>query len=71
MFDAYDGSSQEFETNQFVAAVVGENLATELQNCVTLINNDYGLEVEWSGYVSVDREVLEAEAFLARLYEQG
>jgi hypothetical protein len=71
MFDAHDSFSQEFESNQFIAPAASDSAAAELQNFVTLIGNEYGLEVEWSGFVSVDREVSEAEAFLARLYAQG
>jgi osmotically-inducible protein OsmY len=72
MFDGYDGYQQDFETNQFVASAVSDAMETDLRHCVTLIGgNDYGLEVQLSGYVSVEREASKAEAFLASLYELG
>ena len=72
MFDVYGSNSQEFDTNQFVASPLGDEIERNLRHWVTLIGTShYGLEVEMSGFVSVEREVLEAEAFLASLCEHG
>jgi|APIni6443716594_1056825.scaffolds.fasta_scaffold347738_1 hypothetical protein len=70
MFDAYDNNGQEFDSNQFVVPTAGNNAEADMQHCVTLIGtSDYSLEVQMCGFVSVERELLEAEAFLASLYE--
>ena len=72
MFDAYDNYSQEFYSNQFVESPVDDEMQADLRHCVTLIGaSDYSLEVQMSGFVSVERELLEAEVFLASLYELG
>lgn len=72
MFDAYDSYNQEFDSNQFVESLIDDETQADLRHCVTLIGtSDYSLEVQMSGFVSVERELLEAEAFLASLYELG
>lgn len=72
MFDGYDGYQQEFDANQFVASSLGDEMEADLRHCITLIGaSAYSLEVQMSGYVSVEREVSEAEAFLASLYALG
>lgn len=72
MFDADDSNTQEFNPNQIIEFSLIDDEEADLQDLVTLIGTrDYGLEVEMSGFVSVEREVSEVEAFLARLYEQG
>ncbi len=72
MFDADDSYSHEFNRNQIIEFSLRDDAKADLQHLVTLIGtSDYGLEVEMSGFVSVDREVSEAETFLARLYEHG
>lgn len=71
MFVSFDSASREFDQDQFVASDVRCDRDFEPNNCVTLIGKDnYGLEVEMSGYVCVEKELLEAEAFLAGLYPQ-
>ncbi len=71
MFDSFDSTSGEFDQDQFVATDVRCDRDFAPNNCVTLIGKDnYGLEVEMSGYVCVEKELLEAEAFLAGLYPQ-
>lgn len=71
MFVSFDSASREFDQDQFVASDVQCGQDFEPNNCVTLIGKDnYGLEVEMSGYVCVEKELLEAEAFLAGLYPQ-
>ena len=71
MFVSFDSASREFDQDQFVASDVRCDQDFEPNNCVTLIGKDnYGLEVELSGYVCVEKELLEAEAFLAGLYPQ-
>ena len=71
MFDSFDSASGEFDPDQFVASDVRCDQDFEPNNCVTLIGKDnYGLEVEMSGYVCVEKDLLEAEAFLAGLYPQ-
>ena len=71
MFVSFDSASREFDQDQFVAADVRCNRDFEPNNCVNLIGKDnYGLEVEMSGYVCVEKDLLEAEAFLADLYPQ-
>ena len=71
MFVSFDSTSREFDQDQFVASDVRCDQDFEPNNCVTLIGKDnYGLEVELSGYVCVEKELLEAEAFLAGLYPQ-
>ena len=71
MFVSFDSASREFDQDQFVATDFPCNRDFEPNNCVTLIGKDnYGLEVEMSGYVCVEKELLEAEAFLAGLYPQ-
>jgi hypothetical protein len=72
MFDAYDSNGQEFDSNQFVASHIEDEMQADFHHCVTLIGaGDYSLEVQMSGFVSVERELLEAEAFLASLYDHG
>ena len=69
MFDSFDSAGREFDQDQFVAADGPCNRDFKPNNCVTLIGKDnYGLEVEMSGYVCVEKDLLEAEAFLAGLY---
>lgn len=71
MFVSFDSASREFDQDQFVASDVRCDQDFEPNNCVTLIGKDnYGLEVEMSGYVCVEKELWEAEAFLAGLYPQ-
>ena len=71
MFDSFDSTSREFDQDQFVATDVRCDQDFEPNNCVTLIGKDnYGLEVEMSGYVCVEKDLLEAAAFLAGLYPQ-
>ncbi len=71
MFDSFDSATREFDPEQFVEwDSIGES-NLEPANCVTLIGQDkYGLEVEMSGYVCVERDLLEAEVFLSSLYPQ-
>jgi hypothetical protein len=72
MFDGYGSYDQEIDFNQFAVPPLADEVAGDLQHCITLIGtSDYSLEVEMSGYVWVEREVSQAEAFLARLYENG
>lgn len=72
MFDVYGSNSQEFDQNQFVASPLGDEIEGDPRYWITLIGTShYGREVEMSGFVSVEREVLEAEAFLASLYGHG
>jgi hypothetical protein len=69
MFDSFDSANREIDQDQFVDTDVPCNREPEPDNCVTLIGKDnYGLEVEMSGYVCVEKDLLEAEAFLASLY---
>ena len=69
MFETFDGANREFDPDQLVECdAVGET-DIDPANCVTLIGQDkYGLEVEMSGFVSVERDLLDADAFLASLY---
>lgn len=72
MFDADDSYSNEFNPNQMIECSLRDDAGIDLQHLVTLIGTrEYGLEVEMSGFVSVEREVSEAETFLARLYKHG
>ena len=71
MFNSFASASREFDQDQFIAAAVQCNSDFEPNNCVTLIGKDnYGIEVEMSGYVCVEKNLMEAEAFLASLYSQ-
>ena len=71
MFVSFDSAIREFDPDQFVASDVRCDRDFAPNNCVTLIGKDnYGLEVEMSGYVCVEKDLLEAEAFLAGLYPQ-
>ena len=71
MFDSFDSATREFDPEQFVEWEATGISDLEPANCVTLIGQDkYGLEVELSGFVSVERDLVEAEAFLAGLYPQ-
>ncbi len=71
MFVSFDSASREFDQDQFVAPDVRCDRDFAPTNCVTIIGKDnYGLEVEMSGYVCVEKDLLEAEAFLAGLYPQ-
>lgn len=71
MFDSFDSATREFDPEQFVEWDAAGESDAEPFNCVTLIGQDkYGPEVEMSGYVSVERDLIEAEAFLASLYPQ-
>ena len=71
MFDAIDGANREFDPDQFIDWDVEGRTDPEPANCVTLIGRDnYGLEVDMSGYVCVEKELLDAEVFLACLYPQ-
>jgi hypothetical protein len=71
MFDSFDSGSREFDPEQFVGWDVEGSADQEPNNCITLIGREsYGLEVEMSGYVAVDKDLLDAEAFLASLYPQ-
>lgn len=71
MFESFDSASREIDLEQFVAWDVDGSAEVEPNNCITLIGRDsYGLEVEMSGYVAVDKDLLDAEAFLASLYPQ-
>ena len=71
MFESFDSGNREFDPQQFVAWDAECSADLEPNNCITLIGRDsYGLEVEMSGYVAVDKDLLDAEAFLASLYPQ-
>jgi hypothetical protein len=71
MFDAIDSANKEFDPEQFIEWDTEASDDLESSHCVTLIGREsYGIEVEMSGYVTVEKELLEAEAFLASLYPQ-
>lgn len=71
MFEAIESANREFDAEQFVEWDNETASDSEPNNCVTLIGRDnYGLEVELSGYVSVEKDLLDAETFLASLYPQ-
>ncbi len=72
MFDGYDKDNPELHWTQFVGSPLRHEVNEDLRHWVTLIGtSDYSLEVLMSGFVSVEREVWETEAFLANLYEHG
>ena len=71
MFDSAEIGSGAFDPEQFAAWDTDGKPGSPPDNCITLIGQDrYGLEVEMSGYVAVERDTLDAEAFLANLYPQ-
>ncbi len=71
MFDAIESANREFDPEQFIEWDAEASSALEPNNCVMLIGHDnYGLEVEMSGYVAVEKDLLDAETFLASLYPQ-
>jgi hypothetical protein len=71
MFESSGNGSHEFDPEQFADWDIDGKMALEPDNCITLIGrNSYGLEVEMSGYVAVETDTLDAEAFLASLYPQ-
>jgi hypothetical protein len=71
MFDTIDSANREFDPEQFIEWDRDGTSDLEPNNCVTLIGREnYGLEVEMSGYVCVEKDLLDAETFLASLYPQ-
>ena len=71
MFDAIENANREFDPDQFIDWEVDRTTDLTPDNCVNLIGHDnYGLEVELSGYVCVEKDMADAEAFLASLYPQ-
>ena len=72
MFDGFDNDNQKLHCTHLLLSPVPDEVDEDLRHWVTLIGtSDYSLEVQMSGYVSVEREMWEAEAFLANLYEHG
>lgn len=71
MFDSSESVNRAIDLDQFVEWDNDVKSIPAPSNCVTLIGREcYGAEVEWSGYVSVDKDLQDAEAFLAGLYPQ-